>query len=146
MSILTKKKHVYEETTSKDVEPVGTQSIVKIISPRGNNLHDVEDSQNQQFIVSMPVKFRKTVWIKRGDYCIVEPIEEGNKVKAEIVAILQRDNIKYLKSRGLWPEKFESVTEASEKIHDDHDDMFPSSDESEQEEDDGDYLSRDENV
>ena len=36
----------------------------------------------------MPTKFRKNVWIKRGDYVLVQPIEEGDKVKAEIVQIL----------------------------------------------------------
>jgi hypothetical protein len=38
----------------------------------------------------MPNKFRKNVWVKRGNYCIVEPIEEGDKVKAEIVRILYK--------------------------------------------------------
>lgn len=50
----------------------------------------------------MPVKFRKTIWTKRGDFVIVEPIEEGNKVKAEIVQVLNKDIIKYIKSEGMW--------------------------------------------
>ena len=32
----------------------------------------------------MPSKFRKNIWVKRGDYFVVTPIEEGDKVKAEI--------------------------------------------------------------
>jgi hypothetical protein len=43
----------------------------------------------------------------KGDYLIVEPIEEGNKVKAEIVQILTRDNIKFLKEENLWPKGFD---------------------------------------
>ena len=37
-----------------------------------------------------------------GDFVIVDPIEEGNKVCAEIVYILYSKQIKYLKSEGLW--------------------------------------------
>lgn len=33
---------------------------------------------------------------------VVEPIEEGNKVKAEIVHILLKDQIKYLREEGKW--------------------------------------------
>lgn len=76
--------------------------VLKIKGPRGNNLHDVETTSGETFIVSMPVKFRKSVWTKRGDYVIIEPIEEGNKVKAEIVQILNKDTIKYIKSEGMW--------------------------------------------
>ena len=53
----------------------------------------------------MPTKFRKNVWIKRGDFCIVEPIEEGDKVKAEIVRILYKDQIRFIKSENSWPFK-----------------------------------------
>ena len=46
----------------------------------------------------MPTKFRKNVWIKRGDYVLVQPIEEGDKVKAEIVQILmEKHHVKYIK-------------------------------------------------
>ena len=46
----------------------------------------------------MPTKFRKNVWIKRGDYVLVQPIEEGDKVRAEIVQILMdKYHVKYIK-------------------------------------------------
>ncbi len=50
----------------------------------------------------MPTKFRKNVWIKRGDFVLIQPIEEGEKVKAEIVAILYSEQIKYIQSQGKW--------------------------------------------
>lgn len=67
----------------------------------------------------MPTKFRNTIFIKRGDDCqnvilrrfilfiqgdfvLVEDIEEGDKVKAEIVRILLKDNIKYIRSQNCW--------------------------------------------
>jgi hypothetical protein len=37
-----------------------------------------------------------------GDYVLVEDIEEGDKVKAEIVQILLKDNIKYIRSKNCW--------------------------------------------
>uniref|UniRef100_A0A1B0BQJ9 Probable RNA-binding protein EIF1AD n=1 Tax=Glossina palpalis gambiensis TaxID=67801 RepID=A0A1B0BQJ9_9MUSC len=60
------------------------QQIVRIIASQGNNLHEVEtaDTEIENFlVVIMPTKFRKNVWVKRGDF---EPIKEGDKVKAEI--------------------------------------------------------------
>lgn len=37
-----------------------------------------------------------------GDYVVVEPIAEGNKVQAEIVHILFPRQIKHLKQQELW--------------------------------------------
>lgn len=37
-----------------------------------------------------------------GDYVLVEPIEEGEKVKAEIVTILYKEQIKYIQEEGKW--------------------------------------------
>lgn len=54
----------------------------------------------------MPTKFRKNVWIKRGDFVIVTHIEEGDKVKAEISTILYKDQISFIKSENQWPEGF----------------------------------------
>ena len=63
----------------------------------------------------MPTKFRKNVWIKRGDFVLVSPIEEGDKVKAEIITILYKDQIKYIKNEKLWPEGFEKQVEPVEE-------------------------------
>lgn len=89
MSASTKQKHVFLEALNTFDLPTETQSIVKVSSlchvsfffstilifvslilkvkgPRGNNLHDVETSTGEMYIVTMPVKFRKSVWTKRG--------------------------------------------------------------------------------
>lgn len=39
---------------------------LQVTAGRGNNLHEVETAQNEKFLVSMPTRFRKNVWIKRG--------------------------------------------------------------------------------
>uniref|UniRef100_A0A8C0AG41 Probable RNA-binding protein EIF1AD n=1 Tax=Bos mutus grunniens TaxID=30521 RepID=A0A8C0AG41_BOSMU len=57
----------------------------------------------------MPSKYRKNIWIKRGDFLIVDPIEEGEKVKAEISFVLCKDHAP-LQKDGHW-EAFSQVTE-----------------------------------
>ena len=61
------------------------------------------------------MNLRKNVWIKRGDFVVVKPIEEGDKVKAEILTILYKEQINYIKAENQWPEGFESKIEAQEK-------------------------------
>lgn len=99
-----------KEMQNDDFEaPTEDQQIVRILSTRGNNLHEVESAAldaDEKFLVSMPTKFRKNVWVKRGDFVVVEPIEEGDKVKAEIVRILTPQHIKEFTKDGIWPEKF----------------------------------------
>jgi probable RNA-binding protein EIF1AD len=41
-------------------------------------------------------------WCVLGDFVIVDPIEEGNKVCGEIAHILYPQQVKYLKKEGLW--------------------------------------------
>ncbi|KAL1394833.1 hypothetical protein pipiens_011671 [Culex pipiens pipiens] len=95
------------------------QSIVRIVASRGNNLHEVEsaaEGDEERFLVSMPVKFRKNVWIKRGDFVLVEPIEEGNKVKAEICRILTAEHIKLFEKEGVWPKRFTRKRELEDDL------------------------------
>ena len=79
MSQSTKRKHVTKEVLDEFRLPQNNEKIVQIIAGRGNNLHEVYDpncesvsdlSLNQElgankYLVSMPTKFRKNVWIKR---------------------------------------------------------------------------------
>ncbi|XP_073342871.1 probable RNA-binding protein EIF1AD [Pagrus major] len=106
MSQATKRKHVVKEVLGDFVTPTENQQIVKVTGSRGNNLHEAVTAQGETFLVSMPTKFRKNLWIKRGDYVIVDPIEEGEKVKAEINFILYKDHIQYLQKEQQWPEGF----------------------------------------
>lgn len=126
MSKVTKRKHVMKEMLSDDFEPPAeNQQIVRIVGTRGNNLHEVESAtidDNEKFLVSMPTKFRKNVWVKRGNFVIVEPIDEGDKVKAEIVRILTPQHIKEFTRDGIWPTKFARITNEAATIKPDDDD------------------------
>ncbi|KAM4617772.1 putative RNA-binding protein EIF1AD [Discoglossus pictus] len=106
MSKATKRKHVVKEVLGDYVQPTEQQRIVKVLGSPGNNLHEVETSEGERFLASMPTKFRKNIWIKRGDFLIVDPIEEGGKVKAEIAFILYKDHQVLLQKEGLWPPGF----------------------------------------
>merc|ERR1712189_51423 len=106
MSKATKRKHVTREVLDDYVIPKEDETIVKILGGRGNNLHEDETCRGEKYLVSMPTKFRKNVWIKRGDFVLTKPIEEGEKVKAEIISILYSNQIKYIQSQGKWPQGF----------------------------------------
>jgi len=115
MSSATKRKHVTRDVVQNFTLPQDDESIVQVVAGRGNNLHEVKTQTGETFLVSMPTKFRKNVWIKRGDFVVVKPIEEGDKVKAEILTILYKEQIKYIKAENQWPEGFESKIEAQEE-------------------------------
>lgn len=115
MSQATKRKHVVKEVLGDFVTPTENQQIVKVIASRGNNLHEALTAQGESFLVSMPTKFRKNIWIKRGDYVIVDPIEEGEKVKAEISFILYKDHVQYLQKQQLWPQGFAVEPDKTDK-------------------------------
>ncbi|KAJ7307541.1 hypothetical protein JRQ81_009566 [Phrynocephalus forsythii] len=97
MSQATKRKHVVKEVLEDYVVPSERQRIVRVLGTPGNNLHEVE---------RWPPACRKNIWIKRGDFVLVDPIEEGEKVKAEISFVLYKDHVRYLKEEGHWPDAF----------------------------------------
>lgn len=121
MSRVTRMKHVKRELDEDDLSlPTESQHIVRVISSKGNNLHEVQPADgSENYLVSMPNKFRKNVWIKRGNFLIVEKIAEGDKVKAEIVRILTGCHEKEFSKQGVWPKAF---TKKREHISDDEDD------------------------
>jgi len=109
MSSATKRKHVTRDVVQNFTLPQDDETIVQVVAGRGNNLHEVRRHSGETFLVSMPTKFRKNVWIKRGDFVVVKPIEEGDKVKAEILTILYKEQIKYIKAENQWPAGFEAA-------------------------------------
>ncbi|XP_074662220.1 putative RNA-binding protein EIF1AD [Tubulanus polymorphus] len=139
MSKATKRKHVAKEVLEDFTLPRNDQSIVKVVSPRGNNLHEVITPNGEKYLVSMPTKFRKNVWIKRGDFVMVDAIEEGDKVKAEIIAILYKEQIKHIKSEGLWPANFDDKVDDKQQEMIPQD-MLPPSDESDYDSDQEDVI------
>ncbi|XP_058684708.1 probable RNA-binding protein EIF1AD [Poecile atricapillus] len=106
MSRATKRKHVVRELLEERVQPAEGQSVVRVLGTPGNNLHEVETAEGTRFLASMPPRFRRHIWIKRGDFLLVDPIQEGSKVKAEISLVLLPPHVRSLQRQGLWPEAF----------------------------------------
>jgi translation initiation factor IF-1 len=81
MSRVTKLKHVKREIEADDISlPKDNQHIVRIVSSKGNNLHEVESPESSEnFLVTMPNKFRQNIWVKRGSFVLIESIPEGKQ-------------------------------------------------------------------
>lgn len=141
MSRVSKRKHVVREMYQDNFDhPTENQQIVRVISSRGNNLHEVEtgieNADPETFLVSMPVKFRNNIWIKRGMFIIVESIEEGNKVRGEIVRILTPEHEKEFTKDGIWPKKFlKNVDKVEVSGSDSDSDLIPNNNRQQQQDD-----------
>lgn len=153
MSRVARQKHIKNELWTDDYSlPKENQKIAKIRMPKGNNLHEVrvaeresttsqspftnlpfqvepEDS-TETCLASMPTKFRRNVWVKRGDFVLIEAIDEGDKVKAEIVRVLTPEHVKEYTKANLWPKKFvRTRDEEQEVVKKDDDEEVDSMDE-----------------
>ncbi|KAF4526770.1 hypothetical protein B566_EDAN012308 [Ephemera danica] len=128
MSRATKRKHVFQELQDPNFTLTPGQEIARVEASRGNNLHEVSSKTGEHFLASMPSRFRRNVWIKRGDFVVLERIAEGVKVQAEIVRILYKDHVEQLKKDGLWPVEFDTCQpkdQDEEKVNSDSDsDLF----------------------
>ena len=67
MSEATKRKHVEKELEDELPKLEEGQAVVKVLAPRGNNLHEARWPSGSVHLISMPPKFRKHVYIKRGE-------------------------------------------------------------------------------
>ncbi|KAL3101239.1 hypothetical protein niasHT_027995 [Heterodera trifolii] len=136
MSKTSKKNFVTKQLVKEIVVPADNEFIGKILASRGNNLHEVETDEGENFLVSMPTRFRKKLWVRRGTYVILQSIEEGDKVRAEIVHVLDPENIAFLMEKEVWPKRFiveaEQLTKRGQRTEENDDsDLFPATSESE---------------
>uniref|UniRef100_A0A2I3GVK6 Probable RNA-binding protein EIF1AD n=1 Tax=Nomascus leucogenys TaxID=61853 RepID=A0A2I3GVK6_NOMLE len=108
MSQATKRKHVVKEVLGEHIVPSDQQQIVRV--KRQPSLGDRTTSYGFGFPyckqACLPFLFLPT-----GDFLIVDPIEEGEKVKAEISFVLCKDHVRSLQKEGFWPEGFSEVAE-----------------------------------
>lgn len=109
------RKSVMESYLNEVPELEEGQLIAKVIASRGSNILEITASTGEESLAMLPTKFRKLIWVKRGDFVVVSGSsgdvtiatgQEG-KVKYSIVHILSQDHIKELKKKGTWPGSFE---------------------------------------
>jgi len=72
--------------------------------PKGSSLFDAWDG-SELHLVELPARFRKSAWIKRGSYVIVELVTTSStsKINGEITHVLLAEHVKEWKKRGDWP-------------------------------------------
>ena len=83
---------------------------------------DIASSTFRDGIALLPTRFKNAVWVRRGGFLIVgdessdtnvssssSSISTVDKVRFRIEHILFPEQIKHLKTRGLWPSEFETI-------------------------------------
>lgn len=105
-----------ESSTKEDA--VKQENDDKIICGLPPTLLDNNTQHRTHQLAFLPTKFRKLVWIKRNDFVIVQCGEEedtnneqsgqkdagGSGFRYVITHILYKDQVKHIKTKGLWPE------------------------------------------
>ncbi len=116
------RKHLTDSVLNDLPEPQENERIARVVATRGGNQFDICVANDATVCLAiLPTKFHKLVWVKRGDYVLVqvgadeEIAGDETKVKSDnnhddggvrhmITHILYKDQVKHLKSKNLWPE------------------------------------------
>jgi len=109
-----KAKHVQQRILNDVPTPSSELQIVQVTDIRGTNILEVQYPNQERILCLMPAKFRKTVWVKKGGYVMIEPFKElikkdkykDEKLLGRIMHILLPQQIKELKKAGIWPQEF----------------------------------------
>ncbi|KAF3767109.1 protein G6G8.9 [Cryphonectria parasitica EP155] len=84
-----------EESTTPPDEVSEAQSVARVGKPEGNNLYTCILPNTKTVLVELAQRFRKTIWIKRGGFVLVDltPSEERSKansrVQGEIINVVR---------------------------------------------------------
>ena len=116
------RKHLTQQVLNEFPEPDVTarEYIAQITASRGGNLLEIqvgkdEDESESVELAILPSKFHKLVWVKRGDFLIVQGVAEnsdqvdesdGNKVRYLVKHVLYKEQVKFLKGKPYWPSRF----------------------------------------
>ncbi len=68
------RKHVIQNILEENPLPTATQKIVRVVEARGDNIYLVEHKTGEKVLCVRPAKFKNILWIKRGDYLVIEPV------------------------------------------------------------------------
>ncbi|EGC28627.1 hypothetical protein DICPUDRAFT_159921 [Dictyostelium purpureum] len=102
------RKHVTNKSLNSSLTLEQDQSIVKVVDIRGGNVIEVQYANESKVLAILPQKFNKVLWIKKGNYAIVDKEDESSKqVRCVVSHILSKENIKGLVKSNEWPKEFE---------------------------------------
>jgi len=119
------RKHLTDQVLNEFPEPNfdANEHIAQILASRGGNLYEVDIGKDGEELAMLPAKFNKLVWVKRGDFVIVQGEQEateneesgkGNKVRFLIKHVLYKEQVKFLRGKDYWPSKFHTQHENAE--------------------------------
>jgi probable RNA-binding protein EIF1AD len=107
------RKGATAEYLKSDYELNDGEKIAKVISNKGGSRFEIEVSDGCVGTGILPNKFRNLIFIKRNDFLVIRSIEATadetpatDKLNFNIVEILNKDQVKYLKRHNQWPECF----------------------------------------
>lgn len=119
------RKHLTDSVLNNLPEPAEHERIARVVATRGGNQFDICLPHDDTIYLSiLPTKFHKLVWVKRGDYVLVEVGQREDHDKAgdsgaiescksnddeggirhRISHILYKEQVKHLKFKGMWPD------------------------------------------
>jgi len=105
------RKHITLNSLQNFPIPTTEEQIVRVVELRGSNVCEIEHTNGERILCTIPNKFHKLIWIKKGNYIIVRyPPEleslKNRKIKAIVMHILFPAQIKHLVKENLWPKEF----------------------------------------
>ena len=98
-----------EETTNPPASLPETQQICRVRGAAGNNLYQVNTVDGSELLVELAQKFRSTIWIKRGNYVVVDTstlAERDNKISGEIINVVRDEKV--WAKMAWWPASFKT--------------------------------------
>jgi probable RNA-binding protein EIF1AD len=119
------RKGATAEYLKSDYELSDGEMIAKVLANKGGSRFEIEVSDGCVATGILPNKFRNLIFIKRNDYLVIRSIEvtdesPGDKLNFDIVEILNKDQVKYLKRHNQWPDTFSDNNRPNDDIMMDH--------------------------
>ena len=106
------RKSVTDSFLNDDYVPTESEKIVKVLGNRGDNTFEVQTETGEKVLARLPKKFNKLIWIKTGDYVVIEmtvteavedEVTPTDREQYSINHILSKPNVKFLKNKNFWP-------------------------------------------
>ena len=90
------------------------EEVVVMVRSHGSNILEIRTASGEISLCRLPTKFRRLIWVKKGDFMIVSGSTEeyetaaGSKgrVNFQVERILSADQVKHIAKQGLWPDAF----------------------------------------
>ena len=110
------RKGVTSDVLESFPEPGPSDKILRVTGLRGSNIMEVLTAGGETSLAMLPTKFRKLIWVKRGDFVMATGVDKGaecethsgkgTKVNFMVTHVLYKEQIKHLQQKALWPDAF----------------------------------------